>query len=347
MTNDAYISPMVATLQAYRTRLLIELAMARGMTLAECLAKTTMRASDMAQSQWVFSIEDQIRIIANVGRGLPDQDIGLQMGQRIGILSRDRVGIWLASMETLQDIVQAAERFQTLLQSPMRGYVTIQDDVAHLRFEYRDPVDPNTPSVRLHTECVAASLVTTIAQIIGRPLAIVACQFAHDRPCYHQQYAAMFTTSIQFSQSFSGVSFLATELQARSIFSQQIARQAYDAEAEEEYRALHHTRNVVEQVRQQLEVLPNGKSDLNQVATRLGISPRTLRRRLMVEGETFRGLREAYLREQAETLLTGSGLSIEAVALRLGYSDASNFRRALRRWKGQSPGEVRQQGLSG
>ncbi|OUS26086.1 hypothetical protein A9Q99_19100 [Gammaproteobacteria bacterium 45_16_T64] len=337
----AYISPMAATMQAYRTRLLLELALEEGLTLADCLSKTSLRASDLELSELVFSMEDQIRIIANVGRELPDCDIGLQMGCRIGLFSRDRVGIWLASMSTLNDIVVTAERYQDLLQSPMKGYVTNDGIVARLDFEYSTPVDANGPAVRLHTECIAASMVTTIAQIIGRPLDLIECQFAHETPSYQHQYGDVFNASVSFGHDHSRLIFSATELSARSLFCQQVSTKEYESAAENEYRELQKTRGVIDQVRQQLHLLPNNKSDLNQVATQLGLSPRTLRRRLNDKGVSFRSLREAYLLKKAEELLTGSGLNIEAVAMHLGYSDASNFRRALRRWKGQSPAEVR------
>lgn len=345
--KNTYISPTAATLQNYRTQLLLELALQEGLTLADCLVKTSLRASDLEQSQLVFPMEDQIRIISNVARGLPDCDIGLQMGCRIGLFSRDRVGLWLASMATLREIVKTAEKFQDLLRAPMKGYVTThetsQGNVAQLQFEYTTPTDANSPAARLHTESIAASMVTTIAQIIGRPLNIIECQFAHDAPSYEHRYHEIFGAKVSFGHSRSTLLFPAAELDAPSLFSNQVSGRDYESAAISEYNALQKTLSIVEQVRQQLHLIPNNKSDLNQVATQLGLSPRTLRRRLKEEGVSFRALRETYLLEKAEELLSQSGLNIEEVATQLGYSDTSNFRRALRRWKGQSPSEIRKQ----
>ena len=70
---------------------------------------------------------------------------------------------------------------------------------------------------------------------------------------------------------------------------------------------------------------------LSAVARQLGMSPRTLQRRLEEEGTSWRGEADALRREQASRL-AGEGLSRADVAACLGYSDARALRRAARRW---------------
>jgi AraC-like DNA-binding protein len=82
-------------------------------------------------------------------------------------------------------------------------------------------------------------------------------------------------------------------------------------------------------------------STLNSVAAQLGRTPGTLRRQLQAEGATFRGISEEVLNDLAQGWLADSKLTIEAVADRLGYSDAFAFRRWFRRRHGCSPSAFR------
>ncbi len=344
--KGTYHSPIATIIQKYRTQLLLQIASGNGISLSDCLKDTSLGVADLERDPLVFSMKDQIKIIANVGRGLPNQDIGLQMGCRIGLFSRDRVGMLLASMPTLRDAIETAERYQYLLQVPMIGHVTIEKDIAYLTFKYTNAVDANSPGVRLHTESIVASIITSTAQLIGRPLTLIECKFSHDAPSYKEKYHEIFHSKISFGHPTTQLIFPATELNAHSLFCHQIHRKDYEITVESEFQSLQNSSCVGDQVRQQFHNLPNRKSDLNQVATQIGLTQRTLRRRLKEEGLSFRSLKEDYLLKKAEELLTESSMNIEAVALQLGYSDASNFRRALRRWKGLSPDEIRQRAIS-
>jgi len=79
-----------------------------------------------------------------------------------------------------------------------------------------------------------------------------------------------------------------------------------------------------------------------EVAERLCMSPRTLKRQLQRQGLRFRDLRERVLRQRAEQLLGGTRLPVDQVALQVGYSSGANFSRAFNRWQGQAPGQFRQ-----
>jgi AraC-like DNA-binding protein len=83
--------------------------------------------------------------------------------------------------------------------------------------------------------------------------------------------------------------------------------------------------------------LPTGPSAAGVAAT-LGMSERTLRRRLAAEGLGFQQLVDDVRASLAEALLAGSAtLPVEEVALRLGYSGATSFIHAHRRWTGRTP----------
>jgi AraC-like DNA-binding protein len=78
--------------------------------------------------------------------------------------------------------------------------------------------------------------------------------------------------------------------------------------------------------------------DLNQaqVAGRLSMSVATLKRRLVGESTTFRGLREEFLHGRARKMLL-TDLRLERVAAELGFADVKSFSRAFKKWSGVSP----------
>jgi AraC-like DNA-binding protein len=90
-------------------------------------------------------------------------------------------------------------------------------------------------------------------------------------------------------------------------------------------------------VRERLAVRLEGDASLGRVAEDLGLSSRTLQRHLCARGASFQELLEEVRRARAITLLIQGPDAIDRIAARLGYGDASNFRRAFRRWMGVSP----------
>ena len=78
------------------------------------------------------------------------------------------------------------------------------------------------------------------------------------------------------------------------------------------------------------------------VADMLAVSQQTLRRRLIEEENCgFQDIKDRLRHDLAVHLLQKSRLSLEEIALSLGFSELSTFHRAFRRWTGLSPGEFR------
>jgi len=85
------------------------------------------------------------------------------------------------------------------------------------------------------------------------------------------------------------------------------------------------------------DALRERRYSINDMAEQLGLSTRTLQRRLAEDGVVFRDLLDAYRQEEAIRLMrSGDQLLIE-VARTLGYDEQSSFTRAFKRWTGKSP----------
>ena len=85
---------------------------------------------------------------------------------------------------------------------------------------------------------------------------------------------------------------------------------------------------------------------LEDAAASVGMSPRTLQRRLRDEGTSFRKVHDDARREIASDLLGDPSLSISEVADRLGFADVSSFDTAFKRWTGRTPRALRREVLA-
>lgn len=87
--------------------------------------------------------------------------------------------------------------------------------------------------------------------------------------------------------------------------------------------------------------LPSGRPDVGEIARRLGMSERTLQRRITEEGHSFRALLVQARRELGHRLLSDQALDLDEIAFLLGFQDATSFHRAFRVWEGVTPGRWR------
>ena len=85
----------------------------------------------------------------------------------------------------------------------------------------------------------------------------------------------------------------------------------------------------------------NGFPCLNVTARLFHLTPRTLHRRLLEEGTSFKDILEQVRHTLAVEYLKAGHLSIEEIAYTLGYTDIANFRRAFKRWEAMPPSRYR------
>ncbi|MDA4844945.1 AraC family transcriptional regulator [Hoeflea poritis] len=90
-----------------------------------------------------------------------------------------------------------------------------------------------------------------------------------------------------------------------------------------------------------IELLPSGRSSIDDVCGRLGVGRRNLQLRLARDGTSFRDVLENLRRELAVSYLRDDTMRVEEVSYLLGFSDPNSFYRAFRDWTGMTPAEAR------
>jgi AraC-like DNA-binding protein len=85
------------------------------------------------------------------------------------------------------------------------------------------------------------------------------------------------------------------------------------------------------------ERLTKGEAGLDAAATELGMSSRSLSRKLAELGTSFNAIVASLRKDLAHRYLQENNLSLTEIAFLLGYTEISTFSHAFRRWTGKSP----------
>lgn len=91
----------------------------------------------------------------------------------------------------------------------------------------------------------------------------------------------------------------------------------------------------------------DGLPSFEEIADRLGVSPSSLRRRLMSEQTSYQRLKDDCRRDAAIRLLQGSELSVADIGEQLGFAETSSFIRSFRGWTGTTPRGFRDRASAG
>jgi AraC-like DNA-binding protein len=149
---------------------------------------------------------------------------------------------------------------------------------------------------------------------------------------------------VHFGADENSLAFSYAVLEQRAALANAEMFRYFDEHAEAELASLGRPEAFTDRVRcAVLDTLRAGVSSGASVARLLGMSERTLRRRLEESGCTFRDVLDQTRMTAADRLLSDPGRTITEVAYALGFSEPSAFSRAYRRHYGISPGRWRRQ----
>jgi len=219
----------------------------------------------------------------------------------------------------------------------VRPGMRLVEDAATARFDL-DMAGFDDPD-RFLTESLLVLWHRFSSWLIGRRIPLRGVDFTYQEPAHGAEYHLIFGAPLRFGAPVTGLHFDARFLRMPVVQDEAALRRYLRHSPAELLSRRDYGADAASQVRR---LLGGGlTSGLPDVAARLGVSGPTLRRRLAVEGTSFREVREQLLRDQAVASLVRGGESVEELALRLGFSEASAFHRAFKRWTGSSPGAYR------
>ena len=165
------------------------------------------------------------------------------------------------------------------------------------------------------------------------------------RPVLHRELLeSHFGCRVRFKAARNALVFRSNDLDRPFVTHNEELLAAIGAQLENDLQARKTSSNVGEQVKNTLKRSLAGKRPtLSHVARELGLSARTLQRRLTDADINFQQVVEDTRRELARHYLKHGTVELNETAFLLGYEDANSFFRAFHAWEGISPGEWRTQ----
>jgi AraC-like DNA-binding protein len=235
------------------------------------------------------------------------------------------------SAPTLGDALARWVRYLNLLDSAVEVGLALEGERACLRVER----ESEAPAPAAHELCFAL-VAEQARQLASVPFRIVSVELTHRTAASPAAYRAWFDAPVVFGAEATQLvlprAALAAPLHSSDPALLAILTRAADALA----RQAPDDATLATAVTRVLRDTLRDEGRIEVVAKRLGLTPRSLQRRLKDEGTSFQAVRDATRHQLAERYLADR-LSIAEISFLLGFSEPSAFFRAFKRWTGHTP----------
>jgi len=281
-------------------------------------------------------------ILNAVAEQTGDDNMGLHMARHVGLTNMGTYGYLLRNAQTVGEFLDFSDRYYNLM------YKAAAIRIRHLgqrsRFEYR-LLTRTTQAQRHDIDWVLGAFVHFLRQRIGKDWTPHAVSFTYARPAETAELQALFGQDIAFSQRSNSFELDSALLDIRINEGDPELLKVLKAYADNLVSDIQGSDALYHRVR--LLTMQGFKEqgfNLQVLASRLGMSESTLRRRLAEYQISFRTIREEIIESLARQYLTETSLPVSTIALELGYSESAAFNHAFRRMTGQSPLACRRHG---
>lgn len=194
----------------------------------------------------------------------------------------------------------------------------------------------------LGTDLLVAVLHRAPGWLIGRRIPLHSVELPYPEPPYATDYVRTFGRLPRFGAASAAITFDNALLTAPVVRDEGDLARYMKAAPADFYSTRDYGSSSSDRVRKILEQSLRGEWPTSeQIAARLAMNADHLRRLLRDEGTSITAIKEELMRDTAIVSLTHSQEPVEELAARLGFSEASAFRRAFRRWTGSPPGTYR------
>lgn len=315
------------------------LAAARlGLSRATLLAASGLQESQLADPDARIEFPRQERLWEAIQASLPNHEPGLALGRALSPASFSALGYLLQSSTTLGDALESALRYQRLVGEGGEVAVEAQQDVVWVAYR---PLNPSQPATRARALALLGFWSRQLKALLPG-LQLAGCRFIHSRPEHIDEYETAFACPLQFGAPDYALGLPKAMVGATLPQANAPLRDLLRQHAEGLLARLPSASVSGRVVALLGEQLTRGEPGRAALASELGLSERTLQRRLAEEGSSYQQLLADTRRQLAERYLSEGNLPATDIAALLGYSEPSVFFRAFRHWTGQTPGEYRQ-----
>ncbi|WP_245435360.1 AraC family transcriptional regulator [Microvirga calopogonii] len=258
---------------------------------------------------------------------------GLLVGQRATILSLGMVGRLMQHSDTVGDAMRALVSYLSIQDRGAVPSLTISDDVALFSFSVYQPQTESADQISDGFLAVTVNALRTLCGSDWNPIEVLLPRAA---PKDLEPLRRHFRAPVRFNHETAVIVFPTRDLDRpvagadpilRAMLEERIQQMkgASDSAFSDDIRRLLRTR------------MTRQRCSAEDIAEQLMMHRRTLNRRLKGSGMGYRAINNEIRFEIARQLLVDTEVPLGEIAAALGYSEASAFTRAFRRWSGETP----------
>jgi AraC-like DNA-binding protein len=326
------------------TRLAYARVKAGGIDGQPLLKKANLTLAQIKDPAQRLRARDQIGFMNLAATALGDSLFGFHLAQPVDLREFGFLYYVSASSGTLGEALQQLARYTSSVNESVSLKVLDGAPVG-VRLHY---VGVSRHLDRHQMEFVVTLLVRLCRQLTGLNLVPTNVRLVHRRDDKVPELTKFFGRKVEFGAAVDEVSF-ASNLRSAPVVSadHHLNKLLIRYREESIYRRPNYRGSFRSEVENAIVLLlPHGKAQVSEIARRLGVSQRTLARRLSAEGLTFSDVLEALKVDLAERYLADRNLTISQIAWLLGYQEVSSLTHAFKRWTGKTPRVARSQAVS-
>ncbi|MGW2741379.1 AraC family transcriptional regulator [Streptomyces sp. NPDC001450] len=329
-----------ATIAPNILRYLARVADEYGVDLQPLLTRVGLDPTVMASAALRVSYRQGSDVIRQAVALTGDEHLGLRVGAAQHLTAWGLLGFAMMAAGTHQEAIETGVRYQNL-SGTMTVWSARWEDAGYvLRADLPDPALDPTVAVFLIEEAYS-SVVTLTRLSVGAAFAPRAVEFAFPAPRDTRPFDELFRCPLRFDAP-GNVMVIPTRWACAAMPGRDpITYTSVLDVLEREMASRRDQQDLLEvleiSIAQSLPAVPS----FPEQARRHASSERTLRRRLAECGTTYESIVDGVRREQVEQLLRRPELTLRDITRQAGFADMSALRRAVRRWHGVTPLELR------
>ncbi len=316
----------------------------RGVAAEAALAGTGLSIDEVRDPGARTSVQQLLAVGRNAVRTSPVPDLGLIVGQRLHVTSYGLYGYAMLCAETMRQGFDLSIKYQELATPVMTVSLSESGGVAVVHLPTHADVELlglSPPEYSFFLDMQFA-LHGTLARDVMGPWCVPARVFyARSMPAHAEQIGRVLECPVEFGHARNEIHYPLEWLDRAPHMANPITAAQMSESCERLVQEIAWQAGLTRRVYEEITQTPGRFPSIEDVASSLCMTSRTLSRRLAAEGMTYSDLLARVRHALALDYLRTTQLSIEDIAAALGFSDSNSFRQAFRRWSGKSPSEYR------
>ena len=321
------------------TRLAYARAKECGIDTKILLNQANLTIDQIRNAELRLDASNQINFLNLAATAVRDDLFGFHLAQPIDLRELGFLYYVAASSETLDDALLRLTRYSSIVNQGI-ALRHIEGKLIRIELHY---VGISRHLDRHQIEFFAAWLIRLCRQLTGIRLVPTSVRFAHRRDGKYPELIESFGDQLEFGATVDDVSFdpsiktmpIASADRYLNKFLIKFCEEALSRRSARPSSLRTTVENAI------VPLLPHGLVSFEEIARRLGMSRRTLARRLSSEGLTFSDVLQDLKVHLAKRYLADRTLSISQIAWLLGYQEVSSFTHAFKRWTDKTPQQSR------